>query len=97
MMMKKIIAIVRAEVWHTPRNISMFSRPWPMARRSVPKAPTAPASLGAAIPNRIEPLIMVISSTGGRKLLKIIQGYSRLGTWSRSGGSGGATEGLSLA
>ena len=63
----------------------------------VPNAPTAPASLGVATPKRIEPLIIPISDTGGRKLLKIIPGYSFFGTWSNSGGNGGATSGLSLA
>ena len=94
MMMKKIIAIVRADVWQTPVNSSMVSRRLPSASNIVPNAPTAPASLGAAIPNRIEPLIIKISNTGGRKLLNIIAGYLFLGTYNSSGGRLGATLGL---
>ena len=33
--------------------------------------PTAPASLGVAQPNRIDPLIIEINSTGGRKALRV--------------------------
>ncbi len=46
MMMKKIIATVRAALWHTPCSTSKFNRPAINVSTSTPKAPTAPASLG---------------------------------------------------
>ena len=95
--MKKIMAIVRADVWQTSVRSPMVSRRLPAANNIVPNAPTAPASLGAAMPNRIEPLIIKISSTGGRKLLNIMPGYLFLGTCNSSGGKLGATSGFNLA
>ncbi len=70
-MMKKIMAMVRAAVWHTPCNMLKFSRPRISDSTSMRKPPTAPASLGVATPNRIEPLIPPISKTGGMKALRI--------------------------
>ena len=62
-----------------------------------PTAPTAPASLGVAQPNRIEPLIMPIRNTGGTNA-RMRSGTSfPFGTASRSGGSGGATDGRTVA
>ena len=45
-----------------------------IASNVAPNAPTAPASLGVAQPNRIEPFISVINATGGRKALRTIEG-----------------------
>jgi hypothetical protein len=47
-----------------------LSRPANIASTMAPKAPTAPASLGVAQPNSIEPLIIEISTTGGRNALR---------------------------
>ena len=45
-----------------------------------PKAPTAPASLGVAQPNKIEPLIIAIKITGGRNAFSALYMWWRLCT-----------------
>ena len=95
MMMKKIIATVRAvrmadALHRVVVEAAVEQRP-AGSRRS---APTAPASLGVDQPNRIAPLIRPIRNTGGRKALSTSGAISPFGTWSRSGGSGGASDGL---
>ena len=93
MMMKKIIAMVRAEVWQTCSSALRLSRPLNHASSIAPNAPTAPASLGVENPKRIAPLIMVIRSTGGMNAFRMSGSISPFGTWSRSGGNGGAVMG----
>src|SRR5687768_7666684 len=97
MMMKNTIEMVRAELWQTVSIILKFIRPHIHASKMAPAAPTAPASLGVAHPNRIEHLIRPIRNTGGKKARHNSGSILPLGTASRSGGSGGASEGLSLA
>ena len=96
-MMKKIIATVRAEVWQTPVITARLKLPAKAARMRAPTAPTAPASLGVAQPNRIEPLIMPIRNTGGTNARISSGASSPFGTDSMSGGSGGARDGRSVA
>ena len=48
MMMKKIIATVRPEEWHTLSSVLKLSRRFMAARKIAPHAPMAPDSLGVA-------------------------------------------------
>ena len=62
-----------------------------IASKVAPNAPTAPASLGVAHPNKIDPLIRAINITGGKKAFNIIIGSSPPFTSNASSGNGGAT------
>src|SRR5688572_17994305 len=97
MMMKNTIEMVRAELWHTAFMVFQLSRPHSAASTMAPAAPTAPASLGVAQPSRIESLMVPMRNTGGKNARQSSGKSLPSGTVSRSGGSGGASEGFSLA
>src|SRR5688572_17473571 len=97
MMMKNTIEMVRAELWHTAFMEFQLSRPQSAAKAIAPAAPTAPASLGVAQPNKMEHLMVPMRNTGGKNARNRSGSNLPCGTVSRSGGSGGASEGLSLA
>ena len=73
-MIMKTIEIVKPDECKTLLNIGMVNLLPIIASSVAPKAPTAPASLGVAQPNRIEPLIRTIKATGGRKAFRTICG-----------------------
>src|SRR5512134_3307147 len=97
MMMKNTIEMVRAALWQTAFIIFQLSRPHSAASTIAPPAPTAPASLGVAQPSRIESLMVPMRNTGGKNARNSSGPSLPLGTVSRSGGRGGASEGFSLA
>ena len=97
MMMKKIIATVRPDVWQTPVSTLFLRFPAAAARMMAPTAPTAPASLGVAQPNRMEPLMRKMRNTGGTNARMSNGPSSPLGTVSMSGGRGGAIDGRKVA
>ncbi len=61
----------------------------------LPNAPSAAASVGAAIPNIIVPITVKNNVSGGTKEVSVTASFSFSGSLNSSGGKGGAKEGFS--
>ncbi len=91
-----IIAVVRVVSFSTERNCFQVSWREASASRKAPKAPSAAASVGVAMPAMIEP-----STTRIRIIGAIRSRASRVAAWPRGrrsrAGSGGMVSGLKIA
>ena len=77
----------------TSRRMGRLKRRWLMASTMAPTAPTEAASVGVAIPARIEPSTSTISSSGGTSTLRIRTSRARPCTLRASAGRAGARSG----
>ena len=91
-----IIAQVKADLSVTLLITALVKRLLNNAKIIEPKAPTAAASVGVAIPANIEPSTHIIRNIGGIKDLKIIIQSSDLVFGPKSSGRGGANLGLNF-
>jgi hypothetical protein len=85
--MPKMKAVVTVVFWHTSLRTAHVSRRLAIARSVAPKAPSPEASVGVAMPKKIEPSTARISAKGGSTASSVFR-TRRMVTGSRSVGAG---------